>query len=265
MGMLTDQSLESGCINKTSLSRMPQLGMFTDQSLESESLLAGCVVSGQSGGSRTVGILRTLFVGCVCTFRTVRRIPDCRDPPDTVRGLCTFRTVRRIPDCQDPPDTLLVGCVVSGQSGGSQTVGILRTLCLRVVYFQDSQEDPRLSGSSGHSAYGLCSFRTVRRIPDCRDPPDTIRGLCTFRTVRRIPDCRDPPDTLLVGCVVSGQSGGSQTVGILQTLFVGCVLSGQSGDFRTDPPDTLLVGCVVSGQSEGSQTVGILPVLLGLL
>ena len=76
MGMLTDQSLESGCINKTSLSRMPQLGMFTDQNLESESLLAGCVVSGQSGGSQTVGILQTLFVGCVLSgqsgeFRTV--------------------------------------------------------------------------------------------------------------------------------------------------------------------------------------------------
>ena len=33
MGMLTDQSLESGCINKTSLSRMPQLGMFTTRVL----------------------------------------------------------------------------------------------------------------------------------------------------------------------------------------------------------------------------------------
>ena len=90
---------------------------------------------------------------------------------------------------------------------------------------------PRLLGSSRHSNRGHCSFRTVRSIPDCQDPPDTqllggvvsesggswtiriLRTLCSwagsFRTVRRISDCQDPPDTLLVGCVVSGQSGGS--------------------------------------------------------
>ena len=98
-------------------------------------------------------------------------------PPmsSNVFSTITFMVVqdRKIPDCRDPPDTLLVGCVVSGQSGGSQTVGILRTLCSWAVLFQDSQEDPGLSGSSGHSARGLCHFRTVRRIPDCRDPPDT--------------------------------------------------------------------------------------------
>ena len=108
-----------------------------------------------------------------------------------------FRTVTRIPDSRDPPDTPLVGSTVSGQSGGSQTVRILRTLCLWGVQFQDSQGDPRLSGSSRHSAHGLCSFRTVRRIADCQDPPDT----------------------LLVGCVVSGLSGKSWTVGILRTLY----------------------------------------------
>ena len=107
-----------------------------------------------------------------------------------------FRTVRRIPDCRDPPDTLLVGCVISGQSEGSKSLGILLTLCLWAVQFEDNQEDPRLSGSSGHSASGLYSFRTVRRIPDCRDPPDT----------------------LLVGCAVSGQARGSQTVRIFKTL-----------------------------------------------
>ena len=112
------------------------------------------------------------------------------------------------------------------------------TITFMVV--QDSQENPRLSGSSGHSACVLCSLRTVRRILDSRDPPDTLlvgcvvsglsggfrtgssghsaRGLCSFRTVRRIPDCQDPPDTLLVCCVVLGHSGGSQTVGILRTL-----------------------------------------------
>ena len=62
---------------------------------------------------------------------------------------------------------------------------LLAQLLFMVV--QDSQKDSRLSGSSRHSA----------------------RGLCSFRTVRRIPDCQDPPDTQLMGCVVSGQSGGS--------------------------------------------------------
>ena len=111
--------------------------------------------------------------------------------------LSWFRTVRRIPDCRDPPDTLLVGCVISGQSEGSKSLGILLTLCLWAVQFEDSQEDPRLSESSGHSACGLFSFRTGKGIPDCQDLQDT----------------------LLMGCVVSGLSGGSWTVGILWTLY----------------------------------------------
>ena len=42
-----------------------------------------------------------------------------------------------------------------------------------------NQEDPGLSGFSGHFAHGLCSFRTVRRIPDSQNspsPPGTTIG-----------------------------------------------------------------------------------------
>ena len=73
-------------------------------------------------------------------------------------------------------DTLLVGCVVSGQSAGSCTIGILRTLHMDCIVLGQLER----SGSSGqHSAYGLCSFRKVRRIPDRRDPPDTLLLGCS--------------------------------------------------------------------------------------
>ncbi len=59
-----------------------------------------------------------------------------------------------MPDCLDLPDTVF-SLPSKGQSGGSRTVGILQTLYSHSLV-RDSEEDPGLSGSSGH-LYSLTS------------------------------------------------------------------------------------------------------------
>ena len=138
-------------------------------------------------------------------------IPDCWDPRHSNRGLCSFRTVRRILDCRDPPDTLLL---VSGQSGGSRTVRIIQTLYFWTVV------STQLGGSLtvGILRILYSSFRTVRSIPDCQDPPDTLLLGGVVSDSQEDPGLSGSFGHSARGLVVSGQSGGSRTVRILQTL-----------------------------------------------
>ncbi len=88
-----------------------------------------------------------------------------------------------------------------------QVFNIFAILCSKwgmseVAYISqdpDSQEDPRLSGSSEHL------FICPTHVRDSQEDP-RLSG--SSRHLRRIPDCQDPPDT----------SGGSRTVRILWTL-----------------------------------------------
>ena len=99
---------------------------------------------------------------------------------------------RRILDSQDPLDTGARGC--RGTSpGGSQTVKILRTMVPGGAEGL-SQEDPRLTGSSGHWCQGV-QRDFPRRIPDCQDSPDNGARGVQRDFPRRIPDSQDPPDT----------------------------------------------------------------------
>ncbi len=122
------------------------------------------------------------------------------------------------------------------------TVRILRTLVLKLTEVRDSQEDPRLSGSSRHLRSTVMILQTLRRIPDCPDPLNTrsyahsCKGLSggsrtvrILQTLTRIPDCPDPLNTRLYANSYEGLSGESRTVRILQTPQEDPGLSGSSG------------------------------------